>query len=77
MLFRSHADGLALDPDVTTVVVPNREWVRKVLQPHEEMVQARGALMGGMFGGGMPMSVIKSPWHFIALEDLGVTIPSE
>jgi hypothetical protein len=75
--WRIRTDELSLDPDATTVVVPNRTWVRKVLQPHEEMLQRRGALTGGIFGAGMPRSVIKSPWHFIALEDLGVSIPAE
>jgi hypothetical protein len=40
--WRICTDELSLDPDATTVVVPNRTWVRKVLQPHDEMLQRRG-----------------------------------
>lgn len=71
--WRILTDELPLDPDVATVVVPNRDWERRILKPHEDKIWRRAAL--GM--GGMPSGLIKQPWHFIALEDLGVAIPSE
>ena len=71
--WRIHTDALLLDPKATTVVVPNREWETRILAPHEKKISRRAA--SGM--GGMPMSVIKSPWHFITLEDLGVPIPEK
>jgi hypothetical protein len=71
--WRIHTDALPLAPEATTVVVPNREWERKILEVHEQKIWRRAAL--GMVG--MPMAVIKSPWHFITLEDLGVSIPEE
>jgi len=70
--WRIQTDKLALDPEVATIIVPNHEWVRKISKRHEEMLQRRVGL-----GVRMPMSVIKFPWHFIALEDIGVSIPVE
>lgn len=70
--WRIHADELILDPDVVTIVVPNRKWERKILQAHEEKIQRFAMLTHGM-----PGAVIKQPWHFIVLEDLGVSIPSD
>jgi hypothetical protein len=69
--WRIQTDNLLLDPEHTTVIVPNREEERRVLQPHEDKIWRRAAV--GMLGG-MPSSTIKSPWHFIVLEDLGVKI---
>jgi hypothetical protein len=70
--WRIQTEELSLELGTTTVVVPNREWERKVLDPHDQKIWRRA--LGGV---GMPMSVITSPWHFIALEDLGVSIPEE
>ena len=71
--WRILTDELPLDPDVTTVVVPNRDWERRILSPHEGKIWRSAAL--GM--APMPSGSIKQPWHFIALEDLGVAIPPE
>ena len=73
--WRIHDDELSLDPEATTVVVPSRDWERRILQPHEDKVWRRAAV--GMGGAGIPKSVIKPLWHFITLEDLGVSIPEE
>ena len=70
--WRILTDELSLDPDVVTIVVPNRDWERRILQPHEGKIQR-----WGMLSNLMPSSIVKQPWHFIVLEDLGVTIPSE
>ncbi|MGE0379150.1 MAG: hypothetical protein AB7Q45_27425 [Planctomycetaceae bacterium] len=67
---------LTLDPEVVTVVVPNREWERNVLKPHEGKIWRRAAASSGVLGGGIPSVLIKQPWHFIVLEDLGVRIPT-
>lgn len=71
--WRILTDELPLDPDVATIVVPNRDWERRILEQHEAKISRRAAM--GM--GGMPSSLIKQPWHFIVLEDLGVPILSE
>ena len=46
--WRILAEELPLDPDVTTVVVPNRKWERKILKPHEDKIWLRAA---ADFGG--------------------------
>lgn len=66
-------DELVLSDDIATVVVPNREWERKILKAHEDKIWRRA--VGSQVG--MPSSVIKQPWHFIVLEDLGVSIPTD
>ncbi len=66
-------DELPLDPDIATVVLPNRDWERKLLKPHEDRIWRRAAANIG----GIPSGLIKQPWHFIVLEDLGVPIPTE
>ena len=75
--WRMLTDELPLDPDVATVVVPNRDWERRILKPHEDKIWRRAALGIGGPGMGMPSNLIKQSWHFIALEDLGVAIPSD
>jgi len=63
--WRIRTDRLALDPTQTTFVVPNRKWVASF---HEEHV-GEVASMSGLLGIPLASSI---PWHFIALEDLGV-----
>lgn len=70
--WRIHTDTLQLVPEETTVIVPNRTWERTILEMHEQKIWRRAALTSWM-----PMSVIRTPWHFITLEDLGVLIPNE
>jgi len=70
--WRIHTDELPLDPDFVTVVVPNREWERRILRPHEDKIWRRAAAGGG----GIPSGLIRQPWHFIVLEDLGVPVQS-
>jgi hypothetical protein len=75
--WRILTDELPLDPEVVTVVVPNREWERNVLKPHEDVIWRRAAHGANVpFGGGIPSGLIKQLWHFIVLEDLGVPIPA-
>jgi hypothetical protein len=64
--------SLELDPDVTSVVVPDRRWEEWFQKRHTAML-GRRAMLTGFIG---PSSVSKQPWHFMVLEDLGVTIPS-
>ena len=65
---------LKLEPKETTVVVPDREWVDRMKDEQTKSVQRRVGAMGGI-GGAPPSDVITMPWHFIALEDLGVPMP--
>jgi hypothetical protein len=68
--WRIHADELALDANVTTFVVPTREWEQRFFEQHANE-QRRLVLNMGEDGW---MYVDQFPWHFIALEDLGVEI---
>ena len=65
--WRLHADELILDRNLVTVILPSRDWVRKVLQSH-------ASLFVPVIG--LPPNA-EAPWHFIALEDLGVPIPED
>ncbi len=69
--WRFPGSELGLDPAVLTAIVPDRQWVDKVKEAHREMLTRRAGL--GVLG---PKSVTEMPWHFLALEDLGVPIPT-
>jgi hypothetical protein len=70
--WRIQTSSLALDPATVTVVVPTRAWVDRMKETYSRRVRARSTL-------GIPVtrSIASLPWHFIALEDLGVPIPEE
>jgi hypothetical protein len=63
---------LEIDPNFSTIVVPNRSWEEWFQNKHTAML-GRRAMVTGFIG---PKSVSKQPWHFIVLEDLGVPISS-
>lgn len=71
--WRVETDGIPLDPAQTTVVVPTRGFADKLRNNHFKQNQGLAIAMGEI--GGMAMS--DFPWHFVALEDLGVNIPFE
>lgn len=71
--WRVRVDDLDLEPEHTTVVVPNRAWEEWFHDRHMAAVSNLAILTLGLIG---PKSVSKQPWHFIVLEDLGVAIPS-
>ena len=66
--WRIQVDELPLDSDAVTVVVPDRATVEAMRSEHEGRVVRRA--MSGEVG-----RVEHPDWHFIALEDLGVSIP--
>jgi len=55
-------DELELNPDITTVVVPNRDWEDWLQKQHEARNMRRSLLLHGLFG---PRSVVKQPWHYL------------
>ena len=63
--WRIHTPQLDLVPEQTTFVVPTRQWVRRFHQEHVDAVASSSALLEVPFDDPIP-------WHFIALEDLGV-----
>jgi hypothetical protein len=63
--WRIRTDGLALEPGETTFIVPTRGWVSRFHQEHVDEVSSTSALLEIPWGDPIP-------WHFIALEDLGV-----
>ena len=72
--WRIHTDELPLDRDATTFVIPKREWESRFFDKHIAKLGNLAFFTRGMIG---PKSVAQVPWHFIALEDLGVTIPED
>lgn len=70
--WRIQTEALILDPAHTTVVVPTRGWEERLQAEHMQRISARAQVTLGFTG---PSSVTKQPWHFIALEDLGVSMP--
>lgn len=71
--WRIQTERLVLEPEFTTVVVPNREWEERLLNHSYSRIQRWSMLSTP----GIPFSIIKNEWHFIVLEDLGVVIPEE
>lgn len=71
--WRVRTDELVLEPGQTTVVVPTREWEEWFQHKHTGRLAMRALVTHGFIG---PNSVAKQPWHFIVLEDLGVSIPA-
>ena len=64
--WRIKTDRLVIDPTVTTVIVPNRNWVKKYHEVLTTNAQQFAHHILGHF-------LISPPeWHFIALEDLGI-----
>jgi len=69
--WRVLADELALDPDEATLVVPTRAWEDRFLQDY--VISHRNAvLLLDVVDSVSRMD--KFPWHFVVLEDLGVTM---
>jgi hypothetical protein len=71
--WRLRIDELPLDLDKATAVVPTRAWEEWFQEKHMAMVSRRAMVTHGLIG---PRTVTKQPWHFIVLEDLGVSVPS-
>lgn len=69
--WRIQTAALDLDPAATTLIVPNRTWETWAQERHIAMLSRRALLLHGMIG---PKSVAEFPWHFVALNDLGVEV---
>lgn len=67
--WRIQTDELPLELEHTTIVVPNRKWEQKVLEPLFQRIQSF-ALLGVI----LPKPRQKDRWHIIVLEDLGVLL---
>lgn len=63
--WRIQIDTLALDPGQTTFIVPTRNWVARFHRGHVDEIALASSLLKHPFSSPIP-------WHFIALEDLGV-----
>ena len=61
---------LPLDPEHTTFVVPTRDWVHRFHAEHADDMAMNN------YNVQIPI-VEPPPWHFIALEDLGVEVVGE
>lgn len=72
--WRIQTDELRLDPDRTTVVVPNRDWEDYILTNYSKVSVNFDTWITNRIDLN---TVVQSPkWHLIVLEDLGVPFPS-
>lgn len=67
--WRIQTDELPFVPEHTTLVVPNRDWEQKVLEPLFQRIQSFSVL-----GVTLPKPTQKDRWHVVVLEDLGVSL---
>ena len=67
--WRIQTAELRFGPEHTTLVVPNRDWEQKVLEPLFRKIQSASAL-----GVTLPKPTQIDLWHVIVLEDLGVSL---
>ncbi len=65
--WRIRIDELKIDPKISTVIVPDRIWVENFKNMHITKIRTQQII-------GLPGIAQKLPWHFIALEDLGVEV---
>ncbi len=75
--WRIPIDTLPLDPQQMTVIVPDRRSVENFKTSHTSSTQAqiRGVLRYGTLSEANITDAVQDlPWHFIALEDLGVKV---
>lgn len=68
--WRIHTDELTLEPEQTTLIVPNRKYVEEFKDKHISGLKTKGMILGDF----AKYMMRKLEWHFIALEDLGVPI---
>jgi hypothetical protein len=70
--WRIQTDMLNIEPTVATLIVPTRAWERWAQDQHTAMLSRQALLTHGFIG---PSSVAQFPWHFMVLEDIGVSVP--
>ena len=68
--WRIKTDSLILDPDETTLIVPNKAWIVKLREEHYNTLRMAVSSLGGTALG----YIQRYKWHFIALEDLGIKV---
>lgn len=70
--WRILSESLPLQVNETTLIVPTRKWADR-LRSDFEGNDLKMSMMIGFKG----MRISAFPWHFIALEDLGVQVPEQ
>jgi hypothetical protein len=70
--WRVLGESLPLEVDEATLIVPTRKWADK-LRFDFESNDFQKSMKIGLRG----MRISAFPWHFIALEDLGVQVPEQ
>jgi hypothetical protein len=68
--WRILADEFPIDPAKVTLVVPNRVWADHFYESHAGSLRGVALVVKDL----APFMIGKSPWHFIVLEDIGISI---
>lgn len=68
--WRIHKKELVFDPMDITIIVPKREWVEKFKSDYFSSIRSQALI----FKKDAWLHIQKFPWHFIVLEDLGISI---
>ena len=76
--WRIKTDRLAFKPEEVTLICPDRRWVDRLMDAYTKRTRQE-VMMHAMVTDGLAasMGVKRFPWHYIALEDLGVPMPPE
>jgi hypothetical protein len=69
--WRIWCNELPLDPEATTVILPQRKWREGLVANHTEYLRRFVA----SYGEDAAQGICPYPWHIIVLEDLGIPIP--
>lgn len=68
--WRIKTNELELNPDITTVVVPNRQWEDWIKKRHYATIVGHTLIAEGL----LEPTIVKRPWHYLVLEDLGIPL---
>jgi len=72
--WRIKTDELILSPDNTTLIVPNRSYIKRIKKKHFNSLRKKVVKSGRKSIEKIIKQFRQYKWHFIVLEDLGVEL---